>query len=94
MFHGSRRGTQGYKFTESGARGVESKKRMSEHSLRVTYVGGPTVLVEWAGVKVLTDPTFDAAGGECRSGPVTLHKISGPAVSAAAVAGRVTEIGI
>lgn len=58
---------------------------MSEHPLRVTYVGGPTALLEWAGVRLLTDPTFDAGGGDYQSGPVTLHKISGPAVSAAAL---------
>ena len=29
---------------------------------RVTYVGGPTALLEWGGLRLLTDPTFDPAG--------------------------------
>jgi len=29
---------------------------------RVTYIGGPTALLEWGGLRLLTDPTFDAAG--------------------------------
>jgi len=49
-------------------------------SLKITYIGGPTVLLEFGGVRILTDPTFDPAGGEYTSGPVTLHKIAGPAI--------------
>lgn len=30
--------------------------------LRITYLGGPTALIEWGGVNLLTDPTFDPAG--------------------------------
>jgi len=30
-------------------------------------------------VRFLTDPTFDSTGGDYKSGPVTLHKLSGPA---------------
>lgn len=26
----------------------------------VTYVGGPTALLEWGGLRIITDPTFDA----------------------------------
>jgi L-ascorbate metabolism protein UlaG (beta-lactamase superfamily) len=33
-----------------------------------------------AGVRVLTDPAFDPAGGEYVTGPVTLHKTSDPAL--------------
>jgi L-ascorbate metabolism protein UlaG (beta-lactamase superfamily) len=49
--------------------------------LHITYIGGATALIEYAGVRVLTDPAFDAAGGEYVSGPVTLHKTSNPALS-------------
>jgi L-ascorbate metabolism protein UlaG (beta-lactamase superfamily) len=45
-----------------------------------TYIGGPTTLIEWAGVRFLTDPTFDPAGSHSTTGPVTLEKLSGPAV--------------
>ena len=27
----------------------------------LTYVGGPTAVLDWGGVRILTDPTFDAA---------------------------------
>ena len=33
---------------------------MSEQ-LKLTYIGGPTALLEFGGVRLLTDPTFDAA---------------------------------
>jgi len=49
--------------------------------LTVTYIGGPTALLEFGGVRLLTDPTFDPAGGEYRTGPVTLRKLAGPAVA-------------
>jgi L-ascorbate metabolism protein UlaG (beta-lactamase superfamily) len=49
--------------------------------LKITYVGGPTALLEIGGLPLLTDPTFDPEGGEYSSGPVTLRKLRGPAVS-------------
>lgn len=48
--------------------------------LRITYIGGPTALLEFGGLRLLTDPTFDPPGGEYTSGPVTLHKTAGPAI--------------
>lgn len=48
--------------------------------LTITYIGGPTALLEWNGVRFLTDPTFDPAGAKRSSGPVTLRKRSGPAI--------------
>lgn len=50
--------------------------------IRLTYVGGPTALIEVAGLRLLTDPTFDPAGAEIRSGTYVLQKTAGPAVSA------------
>ncbi|WP_084038239.1 MBL fold metallo-hydrolase [Demequina sp. NBRC 110053] len=42
----------------------------------VALVGGPTVLIEYAGLRLLTDPTFDPPG------PVgNLTKLAGPALS-------------
>jgi L-ascorbate metabolism protein UlaG (beta-lactamase superfamily) len=31
-------------------------------AVRVTHVGGPTTLIELAGRRLLTDPTFDPPG--------------------------------
>lgn len=53
---------------------------MTRRDLRVTYVGGPTLLLEVDGVRFLTDPTFDPAGGHYPSGASTLHKLAGPAI--------------
>lgn len=45
------------------------------------HIGGPTVLLRWAGRAVLSDPTFDEPGEY--PGGVTLRKLTGPAVAAA-----------
>lgn len=49
--------------------------------LRVNYVGGPTALLELAGLRLLTDPTFDPAGREYPTGLYTLRKLKSPAIS-------------
>jgi L-ascorbate metabolism protein UlaG (beta-lactamase superfamily) len=46
----------------------------------VTYIGGPTALVEFGGLRLLTDPTFDAAGSEYPTPIYTLRKLEDPAV--------------
>jgi L-ascorbate metabolism protein UlaG (beta-lactamase superfamily) len=51
----------------------------------VTYIGGPTALVEWRGVRLLTDPTFDAAGTAYETPAYTLRKTQGPALEASRV---------
>jgi len=52
----------------------------------VTHVGGPTVLLEIGGWRVLTDPTFDPAGGHYDFGRGTSSdKVTGPALPAADV---------
>lgn len=53
--------------------------------LTLTYIGGPTALLEFGGVRLVTDPTFDPAGGEYPSGAASLRKLTGPALSAAEV---------
>ncbi len=50
--------------------------------LSITYVGGPTALLDFGGARLLTDPTFDPAGGEYPSGAAKLHKVAGPALDA------------
>jgi L-ascorbate metabolism protein UlaG (beta-lactamase superfamily) len=50
--------------------------------VRITHVGGPTVLIEVGGWRLLTDPTFDPAGGKYRFGWGTgSQKLAGPALS-------------
>ena len=48
--------------------------------LGLTYVGGPTALLETSGVRLLTDPGFDPAGTEFHSGTYVLTRTTGPAV--------------
>ncbi|WP_431949865.1 MBL fold metallo-hydrolase [Nocardia lijiangensis] len=49
-------------------------------ALEVLHVGGPTVRFRYGGSTWLTDPTFDAPG-DYDYGPITLHKLTGPAIS-------------
>lgn len=63
---------------------------MSEPLLSMTYIGGPTVLIDVAGVRLLTDPTFDDAGGTYVRGS-TLRKLTGPALPASAL-GRIDAV--
>src|ERR1700748_3512537 len=46
----------------------------------LTLIGGPTVLIELEGVRLLTDPTFDPPGEY--PGGVLLKKTAGPALTA------------
>lgn len=55
---------------------------MDDRNPKITYVGGPTALIEFGGLRFLTDPTFDAAPHEYQTGPVTLRKTIGPAIKA------------
>src|SRR4051794_15171768 len=48
-------------------------------SLRL--VGGPTALISYGGLRLLTDPTFDPPGDYPRPGTeIVLHKLTGPAL--------------
>ena len=51
----------------------------------VTYLGGPTVLLEYAGLRILTDPTFDDPRSYVRPGSTTLVKTHGPGLSVGAL---------
>ncbi len=57
----------------------------SVHSLRLTYIGGPTVLIEIGSLRLVTDPTFEAAGYEYVAGPQVIRKTVSPAVLASAL---------
>lgn len=52
--------------------------------IAVTYIGGPTVRLDVAGLRLLTDPTFDA-GGVYEGATSTLTKLRGPALDAESV---------
>jgi L-ascorbate metabolism protein UlaG (beta-lactamase superfamily) len=53
---------------------------MSE--VKITYVGGPTALLEVAGLRLLTDPTFDAPGRKYNFGwGTSSEKLEGPALT-------------
>jgi len=55
------------------------------HSLRLTYIGGPTVLMEIGSLRLLTDPTFEAAGYAYVAGPQVIRKTVSPALPASAL---------
>ena len=59
-------------------------------AVRVQYVGGPTALLELAGLRLLTDPTFDPPG-DYPIGERLLTKTQGPAVTPDAL-GRVDAV--
>ena len=49
--------------------------------MRITHIGGPTVLIEVEGWRLLTDPTFDAPGRKYNFGWGTSSvKLTGPSV--------------
>jgi L-ascorbate metabolism protein UlaG (beta-lactamase superfamily) len=55
---------------------------MDINELSLTYIGGPTALLEIAGLRLLTDPTFDAGGSEYATAVYTLRKTTDPAIAA------------
>lgn len=56
---------------------------MPTPNLTLTLIGGPTVLIEYNGLRLLTDPTFDPAGEyKGAYSPVVHRKLSGPATAA------------
>jgi L-ascorbate metabolism protein UlaG (beta-lactamase superfamily) len=51
--------------------------------VRLTHIGGPTVLIEVGGWRLLTDPTFDAPGRRYAFGwGTSSRKLAGPAIAA------------
>jgi L-ascorbate metabolism protein UlaG (beta-lactamase superfamily) len=47
----------------------------------VTYLGGPTALLEWGGLRIITDPTFDPPQTYSSPEETTLVKTAGPGLS-------------
>ncbi len=54
---------------------------MIADEIKVTRIGGPTALLEVAGLRILTDPTFDPKDTLYDTGIYVLHKLSDPAIS-------------
>ena len=63
---------------------------MNNSTVKLTLIGGPTILIETGGLRLLTDPTFDPPGSY-RSGSITLQKTAGPALSVAEL-GRIDAV--
>jgi L-ascorbate metabolism protein UlaG (beta-lactamase superfamily) len=60
--------------------------------LRLTHIGGPTLLIEVGGWRILTDPTFDAPGRRYAFGwGTSSRKLVGPALAAGEL-GRIDAI--
>ena len=53
------------------------------NEVRLTYIGGPTVLIEMGGIHLLTDPTFDPPR-DYQAGAFRHSKLIGPAIDASA----------
>ena len=49
----------------------------------ITFIGGPTALLEYAGLRIVTDPTLDPPQTYTEPGSTTLVKTAGPAISRA-----------
>jgi L-ascorbate metabolism protein UlaG (beta-lactamase superfamily) len=61
-----------------------SDPAQAPQTVRLTHIGGPTLLIEFGGWRLLTDPTFDPAGEDYSFGWGTgSHKFAGPAIAAA-----------
>jgi hypothetical protein len=52
----------------------------TQFAAALTLIGGPTVLIEAGGLRLLTDPTFDGPG-TYQLPHVTLEKRAGPALA-------------
>jgi L-ascorbate metabolism protein UlaG (beta-lactamase superfamily) len=60
--------------------------------IRITHIGGPTVVIEVGGWRLLTDPTFDAPGRRYNFGwGTSSRKLAGPAIAAGEI-GRIDAV--
>jgi len=57
---------------------------MTSPEIRLTLIGGPTALIEYDGLRLLTDPTFDPPG-KYKTPTITHEKTSGPAIPVEAI---------
>ncbi|HEX4264333.1 MAG TPA: MBL fold metallo-hydrolase [Verrucomicrobiae bacterium] len=59
---------------------MQLDSKVNRSGLVATYIGGPTALFKWDGLRLLTDPTFDPAGTNYVLNLYTLKKREGPAI--------------
>ena len=52
-------------------------------AMRIQLVGGPTAVIDFGGLRLVTDPTFDPPGSYPRPGAPALVKLAAPALTAA-----------
>jgi L-ascorbate metabolism protein UlaG (beta-lactamase superfamily) len=64
---------------------------MAETALQITYLGGPTAILEYGGLRFLTDPTLDPAPTDYPTPAYTLHKTVPPALDPAGI-GRIDAV--
>jgi L-ascorbate metabolism protein UlaG (beta-lactamase superfamily) len=64
---------------------------MPDNATQITLIGGPTVLIEFAGLRFLTDPTFDDHGADYTRNGVTLVKLTDPVMGIDAI-GKVDAV--
>lgn len=57
---------------------------MHKHDVALTLIGGPTLLIEVDGARLLTDPTFDPPG-TYQARDIILEKLRGPALAASEI---------
>ena len=69
----------------------ERRRAVSKLEVNLRLVGGPTLLLERGGFRVLTDPTFDSPSKQ-EAGGVGLEKTAGPALTADEVGARQARI--
>ncbi len=60
-------------------------------AIRITYIGGPTALLEYGGLRFLTDPTLDPAPTDYPTAAYTLTKTVAPALDPASL-GRIDAV--
>lgn len=53
---------------------------MIADEINIKYIGGPTALLEVAGLRMITDPTFDAGNTDYKTPYYTLHKSVSPSI--------------
>lgn len=51
---------------------------MLTDEIRIKYIGGPTAVLEVAGLRFITDPTFDPKNTSYDTGMYVLHKLNDP----------------
>ena len=60
---------------------IHKRKAMIADEMIIKYIGGATAYLEVAGLRFLTDPTFDPKNTKYDTGLYVLHKLNNPAIT-------------